>query len=166
MIFFFFLTGSSAFVLPSAGLFPACLSPEAFFSGTGFSPVTFSADTLFSTPASIVFSAFSTCFCPLSSFLNRPRTRSIASSSMELCAAFTSIPFSFRYVIISLLCISSSLASSCTFIFAIYYSPSYSRSASVSSIRFRIESASPLSVMARFTRISFPIACPNASLFP
>ncbi len=35
-----------------------------------------------------------------------------------------------------------------------------------SSIRFRIASANPLSVTARFALISFPIACPSSSLFP
>jgi hypothetical protein len=50
---------------------------------------------------------------------NALRTISAAASSIELWATFASIPFSCKNLRISLLCLSNSLASSCTFIFAI-----------------------------------------------
>ena len=51
----------------------------------------------------------------------RAFTRAAASSSMLLMWLFTSIPLSFKNVITSLLETSSSFASSCIFIFAIFY---------------------------------------------
>ncbi len=134
MIFFFFLGISSGFAFSDAGLFSGAPFPAPAFSAlSSFSIFVFSAADVFCTAflstgtsvaAAVSFAAFPGSFPPV---LKCPLTRAIASSSMELCAAFTSIPFSFRYVMISLLCISNSFASSCTFIFAIYCSPSYSQ---------------------------------------
>ena len=87
------------------------------------------------------------------------RTSAIASSSTELCAAFTSYPLSCKKATSSLLCLSSSFASSCTFIFAMLTTSNYFESTKC----FRIESANPASVTARQERSSLPIACPSIS---
>ena len=76
-------------------------------------------------------SALSASFPPAAAFSILPaftpkclRASPMASSSMELCATFTSYPLPCKKAMISLLCTSSSSASLNTFIFAMLLPPS------------------------------------------
>ncbi len=119
IIVFFFLGASPA--PASAGLagfpvpFPAAFAASSF---PGILTTSSFVGSFFfvSSSAGAREAAFSV---PLFTFFpNAARTSSDADSSMELCAAFASIPFPCRKPNISLLCTSNSFASSCTFIFA------------------------------------------------
>jgi hypothetical protein len=104
--------------LSAFGSFSAGFSAPDFFPVFGsfpaagsFSAGSFSCFGFFAAGSPEVWTSFAL-------FPNAFRTSCAASSSMELCAALASIPFSCKKLNISLLCLSSSLASSCTFIFA------------------------------------------------
>ncbi len=66
----------------------------------------------------VSFPGFSPAPTPCTDLPKVLRTSPAASSSTELCAAFASIPCFCKKLTTSLLCIANSLASSCTFIFA------------------------------------------------
>jgi hypothetical protein len=90
--------------------FPALDGVSAFGSKSFADPDPFSARV--SAPADTLVVSWPWAFP------NALRTICATSSSTELWAAFASIPFPCRKLSMSLLCLSSSLASSCTFIFA------------------------------------------------
>ena len=163
----FFLGASplpSLFSLSAAGL------SGADFAGAAFSPPAAGAVFSFTEGSSLRgFSSAIDCFSSPTAFAalspeeeNSFLTSAIASSSIELCATFTSYPLACRKSISSLLFLSNSFASSCTFIFAILTTSNYSESPKC----FRIEFANPSSVSARTDLSSLPIECPSAAFVP
>ena len=123
MILLFFFLGASCPLGCPASLAAGWRSPcfEDAFSSLPLLGSELSAAFAFVSALSAFCALFSTGLLLVwagSLFPNASLTIFAASSSTELCAAFASTPFSCKKLNISLLCLFSSLASSCTFIFA------------------------------------------------